>query len=93
LEQARSQAPDLIILDLMMPELDGFGLLEALRSDPKTNAIPVIVISAKDLSEVERRWLGIHTDGLVQKGALKPGTFVDQVVEVLEGKRAPEGER
>jgi PAS domain S-box-containing protein len=47
LEAARSRAPDLVLTDVMMPRLDGFGLLEALRADPLTVHIPVVMLSAR----------------------------------------------
>jgi len=50
IEIARKELPDLVILDLMMPELDGFGVLDALKSDPNTAPIPVIVVTAKELT-------------------------------------------
>ena len=43
----RSQAPDLVLTDVMMPRLDGFGMIRELRADPKTRTIPVIVLSAR----------------------------------------------
>lgn len=46
LESVRQQRPDLILLDLMLPDLDGFGVCELLRRDPETATIPVIIISA-----------------------------------------------
>ena len=47
LSMARSAPPDLVLSDVMMPNLDGFGLLSALRSDPSTTRIPVIMLSAR----------------------------------------------
>mgnify|MGYP002776996489 CR=1 FL=1 len=47
LRVAQAQVPDLILSDVMMPELDGFGLLQALRSDPRTREIPIILLSAR----------------------------------------------
>ncbi len=47
LELARAEVPDLVLSDVMMPELDGFGLLEALRSDPRTVHVPVVLVSAR----------------------------------------------
>lgn len=47
LESVRMQAPDLVLSDIMMPNLDGFGLLRELRSDPSNNTIPVILLSAR----------------------------------------------
>jgi threonine synthase len=86
LEQARHTLPDLIILDLMMPNLDGFGVMEELKMDSKTRNIPVIVVSAKDLTDTERARLNGKFEAIYQKGSLPPRAFVDQVVEVLEHK-------
>lgn len=47
LEAARARLPDLILTDVMMPRLDGFGLLHALRADPRTSGVPVIMLSAR----------------------------------------------
>src|SRR4029077_12612824 len=47
LESVRQKAPDLVLSDIMMPNLDGFGLLQGLRSNPETNTIPVILLSAR----------------------------------------------
>ena len=46
LEMARAKHPDVILLDIMMPVLDGYGFLDAQRADPKISDIPVIVLSA-----------------------------------------------
>ncbi|HBX69007.1 MAG TPA: hypothetical protein DEH25_06410 [Chloroflexi bacterium] len=86
LEQAKARIPDMIILDLMMPEIDGFGVLEELKADPRTQNIPVIVVSAKDITEAEWQRLHGQIEGLYQKGSLPPMEFVDQVVEVIEQK-------
>ena len=55
LEQVAIGPPDLVVSDLMMPRLDGFGLVRALRADPRTRAIPIILLSARagDESTVE----------------------------------------
>ncbi len=85
LAQARQRIPDLIIMDLMMPNLDGFGVLEELKLDERTRDIPVIVVSAKDLTDAERKCLLVgNIEAIYQKGSLPPRSFVDQVVEVLE---------
>ncbi len=92
LELARRHLPDLIILDLMMPEIDGFGVLEKLKDDPRTQHIPVIVVSAKDISGDEWQRLRGHIEGIYQKGSLPPRDFVNQVVEVIEQKTMAKGE-
>ena len=69
-----------------MPNLDGFGVLEELKSDKRTCDIPVIVVSAKDLTDIDRKRLNGNIEAIYQKGSLPARTFVDQVVEVLEHK-------
>jgi threonine synthase len=85
--QALERLPDLIIMDLMMPNLDGFGVLQSLKSDERTSKIPIIVVSAKDLTDIERARLKGNIEAIYQKGSLPPRTFVDQVVEVIEHKK------
>jgi threonine synthase len=86
LAQARQKLPDLIVTDLMMPGIDGFGLVEELRRDARTCAIPIVVVSAKDISPEERKRLNGHIEAVYQKGSLPPRKFVDQVIQVLEEK-------
>jgi len=64
--------------------------LEELKRDPRTSHIPVIVVSAKDITTEERRRLNGHIEAVYQKGALSPRAFVEQVVQVLEDKPARE---
>lgn len=47
LEKAQTEKPDLILLDILMPKMNGFLVLEALKDDPQTNEIPVVILSAK----------------------------------------------
>jgi threonine synthase len=92
LAQARQKLPDLIITDLMMPGIDGFGLVEELKLDPRTRNIPVVVVSAKDISPEERKRLNGHIEALYQKGSLSTRKFVDQVIQVIADKSAEQGE-
>jgi threonine synthase len=91
LEEARQRLPDLIVLDLTMPEKDGFTVLGELKADKRTQHIPVIVVSAKDITADERRRLSGYIEALYQKGSLSPRAFVDQVVQVLGEKTPREG--
>ncbi len=84
LSQARQRLPDLIVTDLMMPEMDGISLLEELKLDARTRNIPVIVVSAKDLDELDKSRLNGKTEAIYQKGSLPPREFANQVVEVIE---------
>ncbi len=86
LSLARQKLPDLIVTDLMMPGIDGFGLVEELKLDPRTRDIPVVVVSAKDISPEERKRLNGHIEAVYQKGSLPVRQFVDQVIQVIEEK-------
>ncbi|HEY9735327.1 MAG TPA: ATP-binding protein, partial [Trichocoleus sp.] len=67
LATVRQQLPDLILSDVMMPELDGFGLLQALRSDPITQSIPVILLSARAGEESRIEGLAAGADDYLIK--------------------------
>jgi threonine synthase len=89
---ARQKLPDLIVTDLMMPGIDGFGLVEELKLDPRTRDIPIVVVSAKDITPQERKRLNGHIEAVYQKGSLPPRKFVDQVIQVIEEKCGEQGE-
>ena len=84
IELARRQIPDLIILDLMMPEVDGFAVLDALKTDPTTDAIPVIVVTAKELTSEEKARLQGRIHTLMQKGAFMSDELLDEVSALLK---------
>jgi threonine synthase len=79
IELARKELPDLIILDLMMPEIDGFAVLDALKANPKTAPIPVIVVTAKELSSAEKNRLKGQIHSLMQKGEFMNDELMDEV--------------
>ena len=72
----------------MMPELDGFGFLEAMRQNESTASIPVVVLTAKDLTESERDRLSWGVARVVQKGATNPETLVAQLHSAIAAHRA-----
>jgi CheY-like chemotaxis protein len=57
---ARERPPDLIFLDLMMPDLDGFAIIQRLQADPRTRAVPVVVMSASYLLRQHQQALTVH---------------------------------
>ena len=65
----RRTSPGLILLDLMMPEMDGFTFLEEFRRIADARSIPVIVLTAKDLTDDDRRRLNGYVERIVQKGS------------------------
>jgi CheY-like chemotaxis protein len=70
LEQISKEIPSLVLLDLMMPVMDGFQFVALLRQNPKFAHIPVVVITAKDLTDEERQRLTGSVSQIIQKGAI-----------------------
>ncbi len=75
--------PALVLLDLMMPEMDGFEFLDFLGRDPHGPEIPVVVITAKTLTDEERRRLNGSVERVVQKHAHETGALLDEVRAVM----------
>lgn len=67
IEKAISEMPDLIICDVMMPELDGFGVLKILNKNPKLNHIPLIFLTAKAEKSDLRKGMGLGADDYITK--------------------------
>ena len=84
LEMIQRELPDLIILDLMMPEMDGFAVMDALRSRPETANIPVIVATAKELTPDEKNRLGGQIQALMQKGDFLNDEFLEEVKSLIQ---------
>ena len=80
LEMVRRDPPDVILMDLMMPGMDGFELLEALKADEKVSNVPVIVISAKELTVSERERLSDRIDKLMQKGDFTDEELLEEIL-------------
>ena len=83
LEMVRQTLPDLILLDLMMPKLDGFEVLEALKADEQLQDIPVIVVTAKTLTPHERKRLSDHAHILLQKGSFLSDELLEDIDALL----------
>jgi CheY-like chemotaxis protein len=79
---AQRRSPDVIVLDLMMPVMDGFSTLEALRNDERTAAIPVVILSALTSAEVTRRCRATGVRAILQK-PYKP----EDLLRAVEGSQ------
>jgi threonine synthase len=77
------EKPDLIILDLMMPDVDGFAVLDSLKSKSDTANIPVIVATAKELTPEEKEKLKGQIQALMQKGDFMSDDFLNEVNTLL----------
>ncbi len=86
LELVRNQPPDLVLLDLMMPDLDGWEVFQQLKADEATRQIPVIVVTAK--AQTIDRVLGLHiakVDDYISK-PFSPQELISSVEKVLDKK-------
>ncbi len=85
LDQTAAHDPRLILLDLMMPEMDGFQFLDELRREPRFSAVPVVVVTAKTLTREERLRLSSRVERMVEKGANTRETMLAEVTRLLKG--------
>ena len=84
LELVKTREPDLIILDLSMPEMDGFSMVEALKGDDKTRIIPIIIVSARELKSAELELLNGRVEALLRKGLFTENELLEDVSRALE---------
>ena len=87
LEQARAEPPHLIVTDVMMPEIEGFALLRELRADPRTRAIPVLMVSARAGEEARVSGLDAGADDYIIK-PFSARELVARVGSLLKVSRA-----
>jgi signal transduction histidine kinase/CheY-like chemotaxis protein len=87
LEAVAQQCPSVILLDLLMPGMDGFEVIERLQGDPRYRAIPVIVLTAKTLSSAERTALEQSVQTVIHKAGLHRETLIDQLRAALRAYR------
>ncbi|HVH83099.1 MAG TPA: response regulator, partial [Steroidobacteraceae bacterium] len=83
LEQLAKSRPDVILLDLMMPEMDGFEFLVRLREQSEMHDIPVLVLTAKDLSVEDHQRLNGYVDQVMQKSATELGQLLRELARML----------
>jgi DNA-binding response OmpR family regulator len=83
LEIARSNAPDIIFLDIRLPKLDGFGVLEALRKDPRTERLPVVILSNYSERELVNRGLKLGALDYLIKSQTTPARVAGGVAAWL----------
>jgi CheY-like chemotaxis protein/two-component sensor histidine kinase len=76
-------APSLIILDLMMPVMDGFEFIMQARKDPEWRKIPIVVVTAKDLTDADRERLQGSVVGLIEKRGFGQAELLEQIQELV----------
>lgn len=90
LEQMAQKQPELILLDLMMPEIDGFQFISEIRRNPEWQSIPIIVITALDLTLEERLQLNGRVEQILQKGAYDQHGLLQHVSQLVSQYVGPE---
>ncbi len=84
IEQIEKVLPDAVILDLMMPEVDGFEVLRVIRGSEKTSLLPVIILTAKHITKEELSFLtGNHVHQLIQKGDVNKNDLLKAVAKMV----------
>lgn len=89
LEIVRSSRPDVVILDLLMPRMDGFEVLERIQDDEGTRFIPVIVLTGKELTDDERRFLRFRTFAVLEKARWSSSELRRLVSRALASSDSP----
>ena len=88
LERLQERKPDVIVLDLMMPEMDGFQVVATLQKEPAWRDIPIIVITALDLDAKDHARLNSGVETVLVKEAFKPAELVDRIRRITESRDA-----
>lgn len=84
LKALTTDKPDLILLDLMMPIMDGFKVLQTVKANPNLQNIPVIVFSAKGASEEISKALQAGASDFLVKATTTPNKVVEKIKEILQ---------
>ncbi|MFL6823206.1 MAG: response regulator [Xanthobacteraceae bacterium] len=82
----KDSKPDVILLDLMMPEMDGFAVVAALQKEPRWRDIPVIVITARDLDAQDRERLNSGVQSVLVKETFRPADLVERIRRLARSK-------
>ena len=90
LQRVAENQPELIILDLMMPEMDGFQFIEALRKHEEWRHIPIVVVTVKDLTQEDRLRLNGYVEAILQKGAYSREELMTEVRNLVAASVRPE---
>ena len=88
LKSMEQQRPSLIFLDLMMPGMDGFAFAVEVRQHPEWRSIPIVVVTAQDLTSEDRRRLNGHVETILQKQGDSQESLLVQVRDLLNDSTA-----
>jgi CheY-like chemotaxis protein len=85
---ARRELPDLIVLDLMMPGVSGFDVVQALKDDVDTSAIPILVVTGRTMTAADRTGLTGQVAAVMEKGDFDRDHFTAEVRRAMSGRAA-----
>jgi CheY-like chemotaxis protein len=88
LASMEKERPSLIFLDLTMPHMNGFEFAAAVRRHPEWRSIPIVVVTAQDLTKEDRKRLNGNVDSIVRKSADSHESILAQVRDLLAGSHA-----
>ncbi|HKC18855.1 MAG TPA: response regulator, partial [Candidatus Dormibacteraeota bacterium] len=83
IELAKAEKPDFVLLDLMMPEVTGFDVVEALRADASTRETPILVLTAANLSEADKRVLNGRVSEILKRGSVATSDIIGLLKRVV----------
>jgi len=83
LQKAETEQPDAILLDVMLPDMDGVAVFQRLQANPATHHIPVILLTAKVQEADQRRFANLGVKAMIAK-PFKPARLAEQLLEVLK---------
>jgi PAS domain S-box-containing protein len=83
---AQRELPNLIVLDLLMPDLNGFDVVEALNENPATASIPVVVVTASEITEADRTRLNGYVSTIIGKTGFDGNRFIGEVRRAMAGR-------
>ena len=88
----RRERPAVVVLDLLMPGIDGFAVVDQLRADPIVSDVPIVVLTSKDVTRADQERLNGRITALARKGACGHAELVDLIGRVATPGGATEGQ-
>jgi PAS domain S-box-containing protein len=87
IDTARLERPDVMVIDLMMPEVNGFDVVEALKEDPDTARIPILVVTAKQINAEDRARLSGYVTSIMEKTEFDSVRFAAEIRRAMSGRQ------
>jgi signal transduction histidine kinase/CheY-like chemotaxis protein len=81
---AKWRRPDLVLLDLMMPDVNGFDVVKALRADPVTQRTPIMILTARHLTQADKRHLNGHVSTILSRGSDSAADLLDHLRQLVK---------